>query len=403
MKHLPLTNSDKFAIVDDADYPELSKRNWCVLKTSHGGTYVKSTEHRDYDYLHHAIAGKQDGKEVDHRNGNPFDFRRKNLRHATHSQNQMNHEAQSNNTSGFKGVSRRGNSFRAQITHGGTKRHLGSYGSATEAAEAYDKASRRHHGKFGVTNFAESGGKTMGFFQPYLQPGSDDIDPGWAVCNPPSGKRLTASVELLPPEDPTFDDTHRLFRENLSQDHFNNRSRSIYAESMRILREANDPYFERGVPTNDARSSQNYKMNHVKIIDGEHKSLMSVGKINEAMEDDDDVRHLGEHRLMLADPKMTETQRAALLTHMESHMKSYKKKKNLREKGNKDKFKPDTQFKKGFGYMAKPKPATTNDVIPQDDPQSAERKRTAGMISQEAGFNRRMQRFDRANRSRRSL
>lgn len=45
-----------------------------------------------------------------------------------------------NSTSGAKGVSRRGNAYRAQITIEGVKRHLGTFPSKDAAARAYEAA-----------------------------------------------------------------------------------------------------------------------------------------------------------------------------------------------------------------------------------------------------------------------
>ena len=44
------------------------------------------------------------------------------------------------NTTGFRGVVKEGNRFRAQITIGGKTQYIGMFGTAKEAAEAYDQA-----------------------------------------------------------------------------------------------------------------------------------------------------------------------------------------------------------------------------------------------------------------------
>ena len=51
-----------------------------------------------------------------------------------------NNGQQSNNTTGFRGVYKMGNRFKAQITVGGKLQHIGMFGTAKEAAEAYDQA-----------------------------------------------------------------------------------------------------------------------------------------------------------------------------------------------------------------------------------------------------------------------
>ena len=44
------------------------------------------------------------------------------------------------NTSGYRGVAKKGNRFVAQITIDGRSQHIGMYGTAKEAADAYDQA-----------------------------------------------------------------------------------------------------------------------------------------------------------------------------------------------------------------------------------------------------------------------
>jgi hypothetical protein len=183
--------------------------------------------------------------------------------------------------------------------------------------------------------------------------------------------KLRESVLACPPDTTdAFDDTAFYFRP---------------PERRRRLRE-HAGQFSRGVPTNDETSSRNYPdKNNVRIIDGEHKTLLSLGKINEAMEDDPHTEHILAHRLELADPNLSETRRNALLEHIADHSKKYQKKlKAVSE--------TKERFKKGLGLLSRAKPATTYDVIPQDSPVDLERKRTAGNISMES----KMKRFDRA-------
>ena len=46
----------------------------------------------------------------------------------------------STNTTGFTGVVKEGNRFKAYITIGGKRQYIGMFGTAKEAAEAYDQA-----------------------------------------------------------------------------------------------------------------------------------------------------------------------------------------------------------------------------------------------------------------------
>ena len=171
----------------------------------------------------------------------------------------------------------------------------------------------------------------------------------------------------------------------------------VPAFRLRRLSEADNWKFSRGVPTNDKTSSKNYDTDS--IIDGEHKTLTVLGKINEAMEDDDHKSHIYKHRLQLSDPKLSETRRNALLEHISDHLKKQGKKLKAIDAAKKEKTRPDILKNRGYGHgvgmLSKALHPKTMSVIPQDNPQSAERKRTAGMISMES----RMRRFDNALRT----
>jgi len=86
--------------------------------------------------------------EVDHKNGDPLDNRRQNLRLCTHAQNQHNTGLSCVNTSGFKGVSKRGKRWKAQIRINGKQTYLGTYDTPEEAGAAYDAAALKVQGEF---------------------------------------------------------------------------------------------------------------------------------------------------------------------------------------------------------------------------------------------------------------
>ena len=89
---------------------------------------------------------------VDHVNGNKFDNRKSNLRVATYSENCQNTGPKKNNTTGFKGVSRHGNKWRASIMVNRKNVHLGSHETPELAAEAYDLAAIKFFGEGAWTN-----------------------------------------------------------------------------------------------------------------------------------------------------------------------------------------------------------------------------------------------------------
>jgi HNH endonuclease len=87
-------------------------------------------------------------QDLDHKNGNAADNTIVNLRLATMSQNCQNKKRYRNNTSGYKGVSKIGNRWRAVIKDGPNNRHLGCFATPEEAYEVYKQAAQKSFGEF---------------------------------------------------------------------------------------------------------------------------------------------------------------------------------------------------------------------------------------------------------------
>ena len=86
-----------------------------------------------------------EGMEVDHINRDSKDDRIENLRLADFSQNRgFNRTLRSDNTSGYRGVTKKGSKWRAQINN----IRLGSFSTPEEASAAYQKAAAELHGEF---------------------------------------------------------------------------------------------------------------------------------------------------------------------------------------------------------------------------------------------------------------
>ncbi len=85
--------------------------------------------------------------EVDHADGDKSNNRWSNLRQATRGQNMRNTGLRSNNTSGFKGVSRHKRSgkwaARLRLPNGGKYIHLGLFEDKVDAAIAYKNAAMK--------------------------------------------------------------------------------------------------------------------------------------------------------------------------------------------------------------------------------------------------------------------
>lgn len=146
------------ALVDDVDFERaLAAGNWHARP--HGYTTyaqrhtVRSDGRRTTQQLHQFLLGCRG---VDHVNGNGLDNRRRNLRPADQSRNMANARLlRSNNTSGFRGVTKPASKRRwvAQIGIRGRVVHLGSFDSPETAARAYDVAAIEAFGEFARLNF----------------------------------------------------------------------------------------------------------------------------------------------------------------------------------------------------------------------------------------------------------
>lgn len=84
--------------------------------------------------------------EVDHKDRDPSNNRRDNLRPATHIQNQANSRGSSR--TGFKGVYPNKDRFAAAITVNYSKVHLGTFDTPEEAHMAYMEAAAHYRGDF---------------------------------------------------------------------------------------------------------------------------------------------------------------------------------------------------------------------------------------------------------------
>lgn len=159
-QQIPLTKG-KFALVDDEDYSSLvAMGKWCADFSGcewRAQRTIWRAPRRIKLYMHRILLNAPDGVEVDHINGDSLDNRRCNLRLCSPTENQRNRSLASNNSSGYKGVywDPHRNRWIARIKVNGTRKHLGRFMSAEDAARAYDQAALRYYGEFAKTNLRE--------------------------------------------------------------------------------------------------------------------------------------------------------------------------------------------------------------------------------------------------------
>ena len=147
MKKIPLTRG-LFAKVDDADHAKLSGYRWfagCGGKYACRMTTIDGK--RSMVYMHREIVLPGDGMQIDHKNGDGLDNRRRNLRECAHADNVRN-RVEKKDVWYPKGVTKRRKKFVASVTYRNAPRHLGSFCSASGAALAYSWACGKLFGEF---------------------------------------------------------------------------------------------------------------------------------------------------------------------------------------------------------------------------------------------------------------
>lgn len=162
---IPLTK-DRYAILDEID-SDLAELKWYVQYHETGNGFYAQRQTRVAvnkqrpQMMHDVVLARKLGRplleheESDHINHDTLDNRRSNLRVATREQNMQNRRKQSNNTSGYKGVSwhKTRSRWQARIAANNKNYFLGFFDNAEEAARAYDTAAQEFHGEFAVLNF----------------------------------------------------------------------------------------------------------------------------------------------------------------------------------------------------------------------------------------------------------
>ena len=125
-----------------------TKRAGCFKVGSKAGSIWKDPKRENHKYMVIKISGKEyklhriiwcliNGKmpdgQIDHINGDTLDNRIENLRVVDNVTNSKNRGIQSNNTTGYHGITRHNGRFRVRINHNGKRLSCGVYDTFEEA------------------------------------------------------------------------------------------------------------------------------------------------------------------------------------------------------------------------------------------------------------------------------
>jgi len=160
MKIITLTKG-QITKVSDHRFDFLSKFKWQALWDKHTNTYRATRGEYDSSgkhktiYMHREIMNTPKAMKCDHINGDTLDNQDENLRNCTNSENTKNSKRRSDNTSGYKGVTPSFGKWRARVRKDGVALFSETFEDVVEAAIAYDREAKKHHGEFARLNFPE--------------------------------------------------------------------------------------------------------------------------------------------------------------------------------------------------------------------------------------------------------
>lgn len=137
-------------MIDDEDFERISAFKWYITRR---GTIQRNGGPTGKVSVAAEIMGNIT-QMYDHKNRNPKDNRKKNLRPCTRGQNESNKAKMEGTTSKYKGVSwsKEKQKWFACIRHEGRTLYLGRYNSENEAAEAHNKKALEIFGEFAFVN-----------------------------------------------------------------------------------------------------------------------------------------------------------------------------------------------------------------------------------------------------------
>jgi hypothetical protein len=143
-KHNILVSLENFELVKKCT------KKWTIYKDGnklYARGYIKGEDGKSIRIpLHRLVTSCPKGSIVDHINGNGLNNCNENLRVGTHQMNNQNASIRKDNSTGYRGVSKtKGGKYRATISVNGKNIYIGTFDTAEEASDAYEKERYRLH------------------------------------------------------------------------------------------------------------------------------------------------------------------------------------------------------------------------------------------------------------------
>lgn len=153
-----VTNKGDLILVDEADYEDLSRFTWYVNKDGYAQTNMNGRDGKKrIVMMHRYLMRAPRGVEVDHRDQEPLNNTRWNLRLATHTQNAANRVRHSTSRSRWKGVllNKTMGKWYAKVRKGGCVYTSFPFHYEASAAIGYNILARFIFGEFARGNVVE--------------------------------------------------------------------------------------------------------------------------------------------------------------------------------------------------------------------------------------------------------
>ena len=145
------------AYFDKEDESTVSRHTWCVSrkKSISNKFYAATSINNKIVYMHHMIFGKigvSTNNHIDHIDGNSLNNRRSNLRLITVSQNIANSGVRKNNSTGYKGVTKKRNKYSVKIKVNRVVINGGVFDTKKDAAIKYNELAVKYFGHYAWLN-----------------------------------------------------------------------------------------------------------------------------------------------------------------------------------------------------------------------------------------------------------